>query len=534
MLDKICQDKRILEKFLKISQITPKQVTSTKIDNDLDYEFYKAQLDRDEDKRNMLLQQIEKNNLKNPILNPFIEIINKNYESLFKIAQEQVENQNNKNNQEGGELFLLLFAENPRKGSKVPRNIWRYALKELFTNKKSNVLNSIQALTMANTQQSLNNSTKIFKTPNTNIQIEDLYSEELRDNLTAREKLSLMDSKIQEIASIPELFLLSHLLEPQIPKSFKKDLFTFKKFIDQYIIQLESNLNNIELAEAEEDINVFFDMFIDFIKQNMDTQKRFTKTNTMAEETSRDLQEIALKKIQQLDLDNLVDDIIKSPFYKLPSHLRAELYGNKILIKELIKATIQSEVVFNIKEKRKIPLRHKVGKKGKLAKIDLVYHFLNLAIKKIESDPKKQEELIRRALLLTKEKYTKHGKDNDSEIYGRIFQHITPMIKSGLISKYVRNTGKEFDELTTEEKNNIVKQVHMTVYPLFPVTDFSKSKYKAKTAKYDEEKHKELTEKQIREKLGLNDELYQSRESNTLAVLIKKYAFNKKFLKATN
>ena len=108
------------------------------------------------------------------------------------------------------------------------------------------------------------------------------------------------------------------------------------------------------------------------------------------------------------------------------------------------------------------------------------------------------------------------------------------MIKSGLISKYVRNTGKEFDELTTEEKNNIVKQVHMTVYPLFPVTDFSKSKYKAKTAKYDEEKHKELTEKQIREKLGLNDELYQSRESNTLAVLIKKYAFNKKFLKATN
>jgi hypothetical protein len=99
------------------------------------------------------------------------------------------------------------------------------------------------------------------------------------------------------------------------------------------------------------------------------------------------------------------------------------------------------------------------------------------------------------------------------------------MIKSGLIFKYVRDTGKEFAELTPEEKINIMKQVHEKVYPVFKVRDFSKNKYKAVSSPYDEEKHKELTEKQIKEKLGLSEESEDSRESNALALLIKKYAF---------
>lgn len=550
MLDKITQDKKILEAFIKIAQKQAKssrpsdvfesllkvaEVTDIKrlimnINEDLDFEFSKARLNREENNvlRQSLLDKIDDNNLSDPILQPFIEVINKNFASLYEIANSTIQYMKDQSKQHGEELITLMFTENPLKGSKVSRNIWRYILLELFENKSANVLKSINAITGTASlvaKRDRGTSIETGGVEGSEMQIANPNQLSVTDELSGEQKLQLMKKQIDEILAAPNMFLIQYLIEPQIPESFKKDTKSFKNYYDEYLLQLENASTAQELASVEADINKFFDMFVSFIKENMDVGKRYTPQNVYRKKTLRDLQRMCEEIIDQLDLDNLVDDIINSPYYKLPKHIKAELEENQLIVKELIKAAIQSEVVMNLKEREDIPVRRPTDKRGKTSQIDVLYNFLYKAINKIETDPEKQEELKRRALLLTKEKYTKDGKDNVSEIAGRIYQHITPMIESGLIFKLVRDTGKEFAELTPEEKNNIVKQVHMTVYPLFPVADFSKNKYKAVRSPYDEQKHKELTKKQIKEKLGLSEESEDSRESNALALLIKKYAF---------
>jgi len=529
MLDKITQDKKILEAFIKIAQKQAKssrpsdvfqsllkiaEVTDIKrlimnINEDLDSEFIKARLNKEENNvlRQSLLDKIDDNNLSDPVLQPFIEVINKNFASLYEIANSTIEYMNNQNKQHGEELITLMFTENPLEGSKVSRNIWRYILLVLFENKSANVLKSINAITGTASLVAKRDRGTSFETggvEGSEMQIANPNQPSVTDELSGEQKLKLMKKQIDEILAAPDMFLIQYLIEPQIPESFKKDTKSFKNYYDD---------------------NNFFDEFVSFIKENMDVGKRYTPKNIYRKKTLRDLQRMCGEIIDQLDLDNLVDDIINSPYYQLPKHIKAELEENQLIVKELIKAAIQSEVVMNLKEREDIPVRRTKDKKNKTAQIDILYNFLYKAINKIETDPEKQEELKRRALLLTKEKYTKDGKDNVSEIAGRIYQHVTPMIKSGLIFKYVRDTGKEFAELTPEEKTNIMKQVHEKVYPVFKVIDFSKNPYKAVRSPYDEQKHKELTEKQIKEKLGLSEESEDSRESNALALLIKKYAF---------
>jgi hypothetical protein len=550
MLDKITQDKKILEAFIKIAQKQAKssrpsdvfesllkvaEVTDIKrlimnINEDLDFEFSKARLNREENNvlRQSLLDKIDDNNLSDPILQPFIEVINKNFASLYEIANSTIQYMKDQSKQHGEELITLMFTENPLKGSKVSRNIWRYILLELFENKSANVLKSINAITGTASLVAKRDRGTSFETggvEGSEMQIANPNQLSVTDELSGEQKLQLMKKQIDEILAAPNMFLIQYLIEPQIPESFKKDTKSFKNYYDEYLLQLKNASTTEELASAEENINNFFDEFVSFIKENMDVGKRYTPKNIYREKTLRDLQRMCGEIIDQLDLDNLVDDIINSPYYKLPKHIEVELKENQLMVKELIKAAIQSEVVMNLKEREDIPVRRTKDKKNKTSQIDILYNFLYKAINKIETDPEKQEELKRRALLLTKEKYTKEGKDNVSEIAGRIYQHVTPMIKSGLIFKYVRDTGKEFAELTPEEKTNIMKRVHETVYPVFKVMDFSKNKYKALRSLYDEEKHKELTEKQIKEKLGLSEEPEDSRESNALALLIKKYAF---------
>ncbi len=169
MLDKITQDKKILEAFIKIAQKQAKssrpsdvfqsllkiaEVTDIKrlimnINEDLDDEFSKARLNKEENNvlRQSLLDKIDDNNLSDPVLQPFIEVIKKNFASLYEIANSTIEYMNNQNKQHGEELITLMFTENPLEGSKVSRNIWRYILLVLFENKSANVLKSINAIT---------------------------------------------------------------------------------------------------------------------------------------------------------------------------------------------------------------------------------------------------------------------------------------------------------------------------------------------------------------------------------------------------
>ena len=234
--------------------------------------------------------------------------------------------------------------------------------------------------------------------------------------------------------------------------------------------QLVSKAIQQDMVEASAELDAFYFSTFKKIKENYGESKRVYEQRGQKREYSlREVQEEVDRQVENLNLDEILDYIYKQNFYELPKWAK-KLDEN--LVKRVFKAIIKSELIINAKEAMDVSLPgasvRGQGGHAKLAQISIVAHILKKEIRQLVSDPETQEAFINQALNALGSKVDKETgewvhKPKDTLQY-KVFQHVTPAVMAAYLQKSMEMYGEKFAELTPEEQETVIEQVHSAVY----------------------------------------------------------------------
>lgn len=234
--------------------------------------------------------------------------------------------------------------------------------------------------------------------------------------------------------------------------------------------QLVSEAIQQDMVEASAELDSFYLNSFKKIRENIGERKRiYDQRGQKREYSLREVQELVDKQVEALDLDRILDYIYKQNFYELPKWARNI---DETLFKRIFKSIIKSELIINAKQAMDVSLpgakSRGQGGYAKLAQIDIVAHILKKEIRNLVQDEDEQEKLINQALMALGSKVDKETgewkhKPKDTLQY-KVFQHVTPAVMAAYLQKSMEMYGEKFSELSPEEQENVVEEVHSAVY----------------------------------------------------------------------
>ncbi len=228
-----------------------------------------------------------------------------------------------------------------------------------------------------------------------------------------------------------------------------------------------------EAVDAELELDKFYEGVLKFIKSNIKDPKRiYEQRGQKREFTLQDVQNEVDTAAEAMNLDQIVDKILESPYYKLPKFTKN---FDPILVKETIKALVKSVVIMNTKSRLSVPFaQYTIGAQGgrrPVSQIEVVHRLIEKGLSNLIKDPEALKEVSRKALMLLGSSVDETGaithKKKDYTDYA-LFQHVTPMIISGLMKNAEDEMGVDFARMTPEQQQEVKDKIHRTIFPYLP------------------------------------------------------------------
>jgi len=528
---------QVFEMFIKIAQ-NEKYDDFSNLDYDLN-EMFKNDNFSESERRNILDEMYLNQTDKVKQIQKYLKKINENFALIYTYAKSKIQpNSKYAESLEDGLSNMFLYEKNDKKNL---RNIYRYILQPLFSGEGANVKKAINSIWGSIMQEAQNVTipSNVDKDEFISSRTESDKIQEQKNKQTyeisgdIEDKINAVSNIFNKFTSNPENFLMSYYINPQLPKGMEEEGL---ESLMQKHLRLKSAIENAnsdeESLQAQADYDEFYKYITDeFIPKRMGPT-RYTPGNITSEFTKLDLEKEVNEYLEKINIENLVEDILQSNFYTLPKWAREYATADeqkKYLIKEIMISLIKSEAILGFKRKMNVALTRSygkfvgTGKSQKLAQINILIHSLQVSIKKIIQDPEEQQELLERALNIIFKKTTISEEDLKKDLRYTLFQHVTPMIISGLRTRAEKKYNKSFQDLNNQEKEQVVEEILSTVYPVFPYTDTTPAKYISKN--FDELEDSNIPKEQLRKLFGVENDEKNIAESSILNTLIKKYAF---------
>ncbi len=497
MLEFLSKDKKLLNDLIKIAQ---KQSKSSKV-SDVFTELFKiAQTDIFSRPQSQIIDVLSGFGDYEKKKNELRKILEDNL-SLFSMHLLQ------KANTDETRDVLVKFMPSKFVDYTVNSYLERYNGRKAFDFNLEKFLNGTLKTATEFSKLEANKKTKIERS--TSEMPKDIKGQQIDvKDVGALDAINQIDSGVTEDSDSKSLAL--EKIFSQVLNDPKQDILSFYTLNDflptfQNIKGKINTSTGRDAVEAELELDKFYENVVDFIKKNIQDPKRiYEQKGQKREFTLQDVQQEVDNAADSMNLDAIVDKILQSPYYKLPKFTKN---FDPELVKETIKALIKSVVIMNTKARLNVPLAEynirAQGGRRPVSQIEIVHRLIEKGLKNTISDPEALEATMRKALVLLGSKMDESGaithKKKDFTDYA-LFQHVTPMVISGLMKNAEEEMGVDFARMTPEQQQEVQDKIHSTIFPHLPHAQKEPGKPAFKQQRYTQE-IEQLTKEFILERL---------------------------------